>query len=186
MLPQMGPPETTIWEYPGEDSSWHDEFGHFVECIAREVRRPAAWPTPWPHCGWSATFTAAVKQTSFGERDDYHPKSPAHLPGRRRHRPAVLLPRAQRLSDCRGHRQVRLHHPAPDLRAGTDHQVLAAWSGSTACDEIQHPIIREALRLVGMDGAVPGDHQHGGHSRRHRPGLLRQLHHGPAQGPAHL
>ncbi len=33
MKPQMGPPETTIWEYPGEDSSWRDEFVHFVECI---------------------------------------------------------------------------------------------------------------------------------------------------------
>jgi predicted dehydrogenase len=33
MLPQMGPPETTIWEYPGEDRSWHDEFRHFAECV---------------------------------------------------------------------------------------------------------------------------------------------------------
>jgi predicted dehydrogenase len=34
MLPEMGPPETTIWEYPGEDSSWHAEFAHLLECIA--------------------------------------------------------------------------------------------------------------------------------------------------------
>ncbi len=34
MLPQMGPPETTIWEYPGEDQSWRDEFRHFRDCIA--------------------------------------------------------------------------------------------------------------------------------------------------------
>jgi len=33
MLPQMGPPETTIWEYPGEDHSWRDEFLHFNRCI---------------------------------------------------------------------------------------------------------------------------------------------------------
>ncbi len=33
MLPQMGPPETIIWEYPGEDRSWHDEFAHFAECV---------------------------------------------------------------------------------------------------------------------------------------------------------
>jgi predicted dehydrogenase len=34
MLPQMGPPETTIWEFPGEDTSWRREleaFSHFVE-----------------------------------------------------------------------------------------------------------------------------------------------------------
>ncbi len=33
MLPQMGPPETTIWEYPGEDQSWRLEYAHFAECI---------------------------------------------------------------------------------------------------------------------------------------------------------
>ena len=31
MLPQMGPPETTIWEYPGEDLSWQLEFEAFVQ-----------------------------------------------------------------------------------------------------------------------------------------------------------
>jgi len=34
MLPQMGPPETTIWEYPGEDTSWRDEFVHLQTCIS--------------------------------------------------------------------------------------------------------------------------------------------------------
>ena len=33
MLPEMGPPETTSWEYPGEDRSWHAEFEHFARCI---------------------------------------------------------------------------------------------------------------------------------------------------------
>jgi predicted dehydrogenase len=33
MLPGMGPPETTIWEYPGADVSWVAEFSHFVDCI---------------------------------------------------------------------------------------------------------------------------------------------------------
>jgi predicted dehydrogenase len=33
MKPQMGPPETTIWEYPGEDLSWRDEFIQFAECV---------------------------------------------------------------------------------------------------------------------------------------------------------
>jgi predicted dehydrogenase len=39
MLPQMGPPETTIWEFPGEDLSWREEFVHFCECITTG-RRP--------------------------------------------------------------------------------------------------------------------------------------------------
>jgi predicted dehydrogenase len=34
MLPEMGPPETTAWEYPGEDRSWEVEFTYFCECIA--------------------------------------------------------------------------------------------------------------------------------------------------------
>jgi predicted dehydrogenase len=38
MLPQMGPPETTIWEFPGEDRSWSDEFAHFAACV--ETARP--------------------------------------------------------------------------------------------------------------------------------------------------
>lgn len=33
MLPQMGPPEMTSWEYPGPDLSWQREFEHFVDCI---------------------------------------------------------------------------------------------------------------------------------------------------------
>jgi predicted dehydrogenase len=33
MLPQMGPPETTIWEYPMEDDSWAMEFASFIEDI---------------------------------------------------------------------------------------------------------------------------------------------------------
>lgn len=33
MLPQMGLPETTVWEYPGEDQSWSTEFMAFVDAI---------------------------------------------------------------------------------------------------------------------------------------------------------
>jgi hypothetical protein len=33
MLPQMGPPETTIWEYPRGDESWKIEMTEFFEDI---------------------------------------------------------------------------------------------------------------------------------------------------------
>jgi len=33
MLPEMGPAQTTVWEYPGEDNSWSLEFEAFVEAI---------------------------------------------------------------------------------------------------------------------------------------------------------
>lgn len=37
MLPQMGPPETSIWEYPFPDDSWQLEFDDFVRCIQEKV-----------------------------------------------------------------------------------------------------------------------------------------------------
>lgn len=33
MLPEMGPPETTIWEFPQPDTSWSVEFAEFLEDI---------------------------------------------------------------------------------------------------------------------------------------------------------
>ena len=41
MLPRMGPPETTLWEYPTDDNSWHIEFEEFLEDI-RLGRTPSA------------------------------------------------------------------------------------------------------------------------------------------------
>ena len=39
MLPQMGPPETTTWEFPAGDNSWRLEMETFEEDI-RQKRRP--------------------------------------------------------------------------------------------------------------------------------------------------
>jgi predicted dehydrogenase len=41
MLPEMGPPETTVWEYPRGDNSWALEFAEFLEDI-RLNRMPSA------------------------------------------------------------------------------------------------------------------------------------------------
>lgn len=41
MLPQMGPPKTTVWDYPAGDNSWQLEFEEFLEDI-RLGRPPAA------------------------------------------------------------------------------------------------------------------------------------------------
>jgi predicted dehydrogenase len=41
MSPEMGPPETTAWEYPMADDSWEAEFAEFMEDI-RLGRPPAA------------------------------------------------------------------------------------------------------------------------------------------------
>ena len=41
MRPEMGPPETTIWEYPMADTSWEVEFREFADDV-RLGRPPAA------------------------------------------------------------------------------------------------------------------------------------------------
>lgn len=41
MLPEMGPPETTIWEYPRGDHSWALEFAEFLDDIQLN-RMPSA------------------------------------------------------------------------------------------------------------------------------------------------
>jgi predicted dehydrogenase len=33
MKPEMGPPDTTIWEYPGEDTSWRHELDSFLATV---------------------------------------------------------------------------------------------------------------------------------------------------------
>jgi predicted dehydrogenase len=37
MLPQMGPPETSTWEFPDDNPSWKNEFEHFVQCIEQKT-----------------------------------------------------------------------------------------------------------------------------------------------------
>lgn len=41
MLPEMGPPETTVWEYPMQDDSWLFEMNEFMSDIEQD-RSPAA------------------------------------------------------------------------------------------------------------------------------------------------
>jgi predicted dehydrogenase len=40
MLPEMGPPETTTWEYPMADNSWSAEMADFIEDV-RLQREPS-------------------------------------------------------------------------------------------------------------------------------------------------
>jgi len=66
MLPQMGPPETTIWEYPMGDDSWRLEFGTFLEDI-----RLARQPSPNLHDAHAAlTVVEAIYKES---NHDNHP-----------------------------------------------------------------------------------------------------------------
>lgn len=63
MLPQMGPPETTSWEFPGPDDSWQVEFNEFVEDILLD-REPAA--------GLADAEAALVVVEAIYQRSGYH------------------------------------------------------------------------------------------------------------------
>ena len=64
MLPQMGPPETTTWEYPGADESWAREFAEFLDDI-RFAREPSA--------GLAAAYRALVVVEEIYRRSGYDP-----------------------------------------------------------------------------------------------------------------
>ncbi|MGQ0532396.1 MAG: Gfo/Idh/MocA family protein [Caulobacteraceae bacterium] len=53
MLQQMGPPETTSWEFPFPDKSWARELAHFIDAIATGAR-------PWSDLEEAAAVLAIV------------------------------------------------------------------------------------------------------------------------------
>ena len=55
MLPAMGPPETTIWEYPGADHSWHRELAAFCEFVEKRQ-------TPQPGLAEAASALKIVEE----------------------------------------------------------------------------------------------------------------------------
>lgn len=65
MLPQMGPPETTIWEYPMGDNSWTLEFSEFLEDI--ELNRVPAAGLPDAHAALTVV-EKIYKESGY----DYH------------------------------------------------------------------------------------------------------------------
>ncbi len=69
MLPEMGPPETTIWEYPRGDDSWRIEMGHFLEDI-----RLGRTPTP----GLKEARAALEVVETIYRTSGYRPQS--HVP----------------------------------------------------------------------------------------------------------
>ncbi len=179
MLPEMGPPETEPGSTRAATDSWALEFADFLE----DIRLGARSPSPGLR---DAIAALRIVERIYELEPMIITRSPLRisLGGGGTDLP-VLLPRPRRLPDRRRDRQVRLHHLAPDLRPTTsDRQVLEAGARRTAADEIEHPIIREAMRLVGHRRAAPRDHEHGRHPGGHRPRLLGQLHHRAAQGAA--
>ena len=132
MLPEMGPPETTIWEYPRGDRSWALEFAEFLDDI-RLGRAAVA-----PGCADARAALAVV------ERD--LSRSPAIDFAAVRTRPPMIITRSPlRITlggggtdlpsyyrehggflDRGGDRQVRLRHGDAAVHAGHLPEVLAA------------------------------------------------------------
>jgi predicted dehydrogenase len=65
MLPEMGPPETTIWEYPRGDNSWALEFAEFMEDI--HLHR-----TPSANLADARAALVAVEKIYKDSGYDYH------------------------------------------------------------------------------------------------------------------
>jgi predicted dehydrogenase len=61
MLPQMGPPETTIWEYPFPDNSWKTEFEEFEQAIRTHTQS-----SPGLH---DARAALKIVATIYGEKE---------------------------------------------------------------------------------------------------------------------
>jgi predicted dehydrogenase len=66
MLPQMGPPETTIWEFPRGDDSWAVEFAEFLDDIQLK-RKPSAGLDD------ARAALAVVEKIYRDSGYDYHP-----------------------------------------------------------------------------------------------------------------
>jgi len=65
MLPQMGPPETTIWEYPMADDSWQAEMEDFLTDI-RLNRQPS------PGIADAQAALAVVESIYREQKNDHH------------------------------------------------------------------------------------------------------------------
>ena len=119
MLPEMGPPETYSWEYPMADDLWNVETATFLDDV-RAGRQDS--------CGLDDAIAALRVVETIYERSGYdHRAQPvAHYARRRRHRPALLLPRARRIPDRGSDRQIRLRHGDAAVHRGGLLKVFAA------------------------------------------------------------
>ena len=66
MRPEMGPPETVIWEYPVADDSWNVEFAEFI----RDIRDRRA---PDPGLRDAIAALRVIEQVYKGCGNDYRP-----------------------------------------------------------------------------------------------------------------
>jgi predicted dehydrogenase len=85
MLPEMGPPETTIWQFPGEDKSWALELQEFMSDIELDREPDPGLPDAREALNVVHTIYKRSKQR------DHFTQSATDLAGRRRDGSPVLL-----------------------------------------------------------------------------------------------
>ena len=144
MLPQMGPPETTSWEYPGQDQSWDAEFADFAAAVSesrRAVRR-------YRGCGCKSCdrrgdlskvssmiiVRSPLRITLGGGGTD--------LPSYYREHGGFLIAAA-----IDKYVYITVHQTFID-------DLIVKYSELervSSIDELKHPIIREAFKVAGLD-----------------------------------
>ena len=103
-----------------------------------------------------------------------HPHPAADHAGRRRHRPAVVLPGARRHGRLRGHHPAHLHLDQPHVHRRLLPQVQPARAGRQARPDRAPDRPRGAARP--RRRPQRRDRLHRRHPVRHRPGLVRVVH----------
>ena len=175
MLPEMGPPETTIWEYPRGDESWELEFREFLDDIA--LKR-----TPSAGLAEARAALDVVQQDLRGVDAMIITRSPLRitLGGGGTDLPSYYREHGGFLIAAAIDKYVYVTVMRPFV-AGHLSQVLAARAcrRRRRCAASDHPRSDPDARLPDAAGR---DHHAGRHPGRHRPRLVRQLHDRAAQG----
>ena len=174
MLPEMGPPETTIWEYPARRSPGRSSSRTFWRTSAsgRAARRPASRD--------AAGGAARRGRRLLADRAMIITRSPLRislggggtdLPSYYREHGGFLIAAA-----IDKYVYITLHQTFAQ-------ELILKYSKLEhvhTVDEIQHPIIREALRLTGLCAPHLEITSMADIPAGTGPGLVRQLHHGAA------
>ena len=143
MTPELGPPPTTIYEYPMADDSWDAEYAAFLDDIATGRTVDPSFE--------DAAASLHIVEEIYADRGPpvIITRSPLRISlRRRRHRLTVVLSGARRASHrarqsivtCTSHCTKRsLKNASSSIRSS---------NASNSIDEIKHPLIREMLRLT--------------------------------------
>ena len=175
MLPQMGPPETTVWEFPFPDRSFADRVREF-----RRTRSRGAAPVIGDHRRCPSPTSASSRPSTSGRSHDYRTISSAHQPRRRRHRPASYYREHEGFLIAAAIDKYVYVSVIQAVPAGHLSEIFRRSSTSTRSTRSSTASSARRCELFRGEAGPDRDHDAGRHSGRHRPRLVRQFHHGAA------